>query len=226
MLALSYTNVWPDLKTKYLTSFCNDLFAIFFELCLKWGWLSVLVRRWMEDYWCLFVVVAMLVFFFFLLRAGTSAFAFSHPMTLVLLRALFSVSVYQIWSTKAVSDYSSALVVFLMINMYVPLCMSFDIYCGIFSVWKSMKALPCTPLWPCINELYFSRKSFVSDYPFTFSSLELNPSSYFWWNTAHSCLSASFQCVLCSDLMALNASFHCTVALNSPFVFLLSDDFC
>lgn len=151
----------------------------------------------MEDYWCLFVVVAMLIYFFFPSKGWDFSFCLftSHDV------GAFACIVFSV----GLSDLIHKSRVWLL---YCFSCFFYDEYVRasmhvfwyilwIFSVWMSMKALPCIPLWPCINELYFSRKSFVSDYPFTSSSLELNPSSYFWWNTAHSCLSASFQSVYC-----------------------------
>lgn len=133
------------------TRFENQIFNLllrwfvchFVELCLKWGWLSVLVRRWMEDYWCLFVVVAMLIFFFPSKGWDFSFCLFTSHDVGAFACIVFSVGLSDL-SHKSRVWLLYCFTCFFMMNMYVPLCMSFDIYCGYLvceSLWKLCLAL-------------------------------------------------------------------------------------
>lgn len=113
------------------------------ELCLKWGWHSVLVKRWIEDYWCLFVVMTMLIFFYS--KGWNFSFCLFHiPWCQCFLRALFSSSGRSdVESQKAVSDWCSAfgMSLFFLYDEYV--CASAHVFwymLWILSVWMSMKA--------------------------------------------------------------------------------------
>lgn len=158
-------------------------------------------------------------------------FFFSHPMMSVLF-VLFCFHFIGSDSQKAVSDCSSAFGMFsfffnFMMNMYVPLCMSFWYILWILIVWMSMKALPCTVFF---FFSYLVRTSCILPesrlhpiFPPLYEMECLLLLGFFCFLEE---FSRFIVCVLCSDLMVLNTPFHCTVTLKSPFVFLLSDGFC
>lgn len=96
---------------------------------------------------------------FFIQRAGTSAFAFftAHDVSAVVRVILFPLQLDQIWVTGAVSDCLFCfwyVFCFCTMNMYVPLCMSFDIYCG-KSVCECLWKLSLAFLSHLVNKLYF-----------------------------------------------------------------------
>lgn len=137
----------PDLKTKYCTSNINCVLFLSLGKITPLNYVANKAgARNRKNGWKITDVSLLLRQYssFFIQRAGTSAFAFSHPTMSMLCVHCFHCWLIRFNSQMPMSEWCSAFCIFYlffcMTNMYVPLRMFFWYILWMLSVWMSMEA--------------------------------------------------------------------------------------